>query len=64
MFELIYLLNLVILLSKSVLFTESSCFNLASNSSAANVLNTWVVTYLPWPGILFPTELNLNSKML
>ena len=34
------------LLSKSVLFTKSDCFNLAGKLSAVNLLNSGVVIYL------------------
>ena len=50
-----FLLKLISLLLKSVLLTKLGCFNLAAKFSAVNLLNTWVVIYLAWSGILFWT---------
>ena len=46
LFEVIRLLKLVSLLSKSVLVTKLSCFNLAVKFPAFNLLNSGVVIYL------------------
>ena len=62
LFEVIRLLKLVSLLSKSVLFTKSACFNLDAKLSAVNLWNSWVVIYLELSGILFSTWLVLYSK--
>ena len=56
LFEVIFLLQLVRLLSKSVLITKSTCYNLAAKCSAVNLLNSGVVIYLAWSGILFSTS--------
>ena len=37
------------------LVAESDCFNLTVNFSAVNLLNSGVVIYLLWSGILFST---------
>ena len=46
LFDTIFLLRLVFLLSVSVFFTKSACANLALNTSAANLLNSGVAIYL------------------
>ena len=53
LFELIFLLNLTSLLSKSALLTFLAYFNFAVKYSAVNLLNSWVVIYSPWSIILF-----------
>ena len=54
LFEIIFLLKFISLLSKSVFLTESVCFYLAAKFSAVNLLNSWVVVvYLARSGILF-----------
>ena len=50
---------LVSLLSKSVLVTRLTCFNLAAKYCAVSLLNSGVVIYLAWSGILFSTSLLL-----
>ena len=56
-FEVIFLLKLINLFSKSVLFTKLACVNLEAKFSAFNSLNSWQVIYLAWSGILFATSL-------
>ena len=51
LFEVIFLLKLISLLSKSVLVTKLACFNLVTKFSAVNLSNSWVVIYLTWSGI-------------
>ena len=46
LFEVIFLLELVSLLSKLVLVTKLHCFNLDIKFFAANLLNSDVVIYL------------------
>ena len=46
LFEVIFLLELVSLLSKLVLVTKLHCFNLDIKFSAVNLLNSDVVIYL------------------
>ena len=53
LFELIFLLNLTSLLSKSALLTFLAYFNFAVKYSAVNLLNSWVVIYSAWSIILF-----------
>ena len=48
---------MVSLLSKSVLFTKSACFNLAAKSSVVNLLNSWLLIYLELSGNLFSASL-------
>ena len=55
--EVIYLLKLINLFSKSVLFTKLACVNLEAKFSAVNSLNSLEVIYLAWSGILFATSL-------
>ena len=48
MFELIFLLRLISLSSKSVFVIKIACANLAAKLSAVNLLNSGVVIYLSW----------------
>ena len=48
LFELIFLLRLVSLVSKSVFAIRFNCTNLAAKISAVNLLNYGVVIYLSW----------------
>ena len=51
--NILFYLKLVSLLSKLVLVTKLACFNLAVKFAAVNLLNSGVVIYLSWLGILF-----------
>ena len=44
-------------LSNSVSLIKLACFNLAAKFYSVNLLNSWVVIYLEWSGILFSTVL-------
>ena len=46
LFELIFWLRLLSLVSKSVFVTKSACFDLASETPGATLLNSGVVIYL------------------
>ena len=46
LFELVFLLRLVSLVSKSVFVEKLACANLAEKISAVNLLNSGVVIYL------------------
>ena len=48
LFEVIFLLRLDSLASKSVVVIKFACANLAANFSAVNLLNYGVVIYLSW----------------
>ena len=48
MFELIFLLRLISLSSKSVFVIKFACANLAAKLSTVNLLNSGVVIYLSW----------------
>ena len=41
---------------------KSACFNLAVKFSAVNLLNSWIVIYLAWSGVLFSTSLSFVLK--
>ena len=51
LFEMILLLNLLHLLSKSLLLTKLASFNFAAKFSAVNLLNSYVEIYFAWSGI-------------
>ena len=64
LFEVIYLLNFLVYhqnlsfftkLAISFLFAKFACANLAVKLPAVNLLNSGVVIYLLWSGILFST---------
>ena len=48
MFEIIVLLTLISLLSKSIFLTKFACASLAAEFSVVNLVNYEVVIYLPW----------------
>ena len=48
LFELIFLLRLISLSSKSVFVIKFACANLAAKLSTVNLLNSGVVIYLSW----------------
>ena len=45
LFEVNRLLKLISLLSKSVLFTKSACFDMAAKFSTIGLLNSWVIIF-------------------
>ena len=59
LFEVIFLLKLISLLSKPVFLTKLTCDNLSANFSVVNLLNSWDVINLTWSGFLFSTLLIL-----
>ena len=59
LFEVIFLLKLISLLSKPVFLTKLTCDNLSANFYVVNLLNSWDVINLTWSGFLFSNLLIL-----